>query len=261
MPFGSSPLPQPPTNATSYSPFECRADFELANLLFSRTQMPAKQIDALLDIWASKHDGNTPFANHKDMYSRIDSIKLGDAPWNCFTVSYTGQKPNADNPDAEVPPWMDAEYEVWYRDPKAVLEQQIGNPELKDHIHYAPFQEFGADGERRWQDLMSANWAWSQAVRKINVQWLSMSDRESCSRMSSLKIQTRTGQRLRPSYLEVTKQLCLWPLGRTNTTPCMRLWGTSITLHAVRTRMLSVFWHSYLSLKVRSQASISFTDC
>jgi hypothetical protein len=59
---------------------------------------------------------------------------------------------------------MLAEYEVWHRDPRTVLHQQLANPDFKGEIHYAPFQETDANGERRWQDLMSANWAWKQAV-------------------------------------------------------------------------------------------------
>lgn len=60
---------------------------------------------------------------------------------------------------------MDAEYEVWHRDPRTVIQQQLSNPDFKDAIHYAPFRETTDKGERRWQDLMSGNWAWKQAVR------------------------------------------------------------------------------------------------
>lgn len=121
--------------------------------------MPGTQIDELLDIWAAKHE-DPPFADHKDLYRTIDSTAVGDAPWSSFSVTYSGPLPEGD----DVPPWMLAEYEVWHRDPRVVLHQQIGNRDFDGGIHYAPFQETDANGERRWQDVMSGNWVWKQAV-------------------------------------------------------------------------------------------------
>ncbi|KAF8803207.1 hypothetical protein BYT27DRAFT_7226079 [Phlegmacium glaucopus] len=130
-----------------YSPYNDRADFELANFLFAKNQMPGSQIDELLDIWAAKSDVPL-FADHKDLYRTIDSTIV----------------------EGEVPPWMLAEYEVWHpysrrnnRDPHIVLHQQLENPDFDGKIHYTPSQETDVNGERHWQDLMSANWAWKQA--------------------------------------------------------------------------------------------------
>ena len=67
---------------------------------------------------------------------------------------------------SSVPPWMDQQYEVWFHDPLKVLEDQIGNPDFKDQIDFAPKQVF-RKGKRRYRDLMSGNWAWEQAVCKI----------------------------------------------------------------------------------------------
>lgn len=122
--------------------------------------MSAGQINKLMDILAAKY-GEPPFASQQDMYNRIDSSKHGGVPWESFSVTYSGPKP--EDP-TKVPSWMNTEYEVWFRDPQTVLETQLANPDFRDGIHYAPFQEFGLDGKRRWQDLMSGNWAWTQAV-------------------------------------------------------------------------------------------------
>jgi Plavaka transposase len=146
-----------------FSPYEDRPDFELADLLFRRNQMSGGQIDELMDLWAAK-GRDPPFANHKDIYDTIDSTPLGDAPWKSFSVSYAGPMP-----DEDIPLWMLDEFEVWHRDPRVVIQHQLANPDFVDGIHYAPYQEFGADGERRWQDLMSANWPWKQAVCNINI--------------------------------------------------------------------------------------------
>ena len=142
----------------SYEPFRDRADFELAEFFYMRNQTPAAQIDALMDIWASKLvDQAPPFIDHKDLYQTIDSIKHGDVAWKSFSVSYCGE-------DKDDIPWMKAEYEVWYRDPLTILENQLANPDFDQKFHTAPYRKYNENGERVWSDLLSGNWAWKQAV-------------------------------------------------------------------------------------------------
>lgn len=153
-------LPTPIEKSPSdFSPYSSCSEFRIAEFLFKRNQMPATEIDDLMDMWGD-HSGTAPFSNHKDVYSTIDSIPIGDAPWESFSVSYSGDLPNG-----VVPPWMTTEYEVWHRNPSVVIKNQLSNPDFKDEINYTPFQEFAENGERQWQNLMSGNWAWSQAVR------------------------------------------------------------------------------------------------
>ena len=54
--------------------------------------MPGMQVDILFDLWAASGDNGTepPFSSHNNLYETIDSIKLGDLPWICFTVTYNG---------------------------------------------------------------------------------------------------------------------------------------------------------------------------
>ncbi|KAG1809306.1 uncharacterized protein BJ212DRAFT_1448759 [Suillus subaureus] len=77
-----------------------------------------------------KHHDTPPFADHKDLHNVIDATQLGDV----------------------VPPWMDKEFEVWYRDPHAMAHNILANPTYKDKIDYVPFY------------FMSGDWAWQQAV-------------------------------------------------------------------------------------------------
>ncbi|KAG1895104.1 uncharacterized protein F5891DRAFT_984552 [Suillus fuscotomentosus] len=108
------PLPHMDAPPTDWTPYNDQAEFETAEFLFMRNQMSAKQIDTLLDLWATiliKHNDTPPFANHRDMYATIDATPLSDTPWKSFTMSYNGVRPKQD-----VPPWM-AQYDVWYRDP------------------------------------------------------------------------------------------------------------------------------------------------
>ena len=121
--------------------------------------MPGKGINRLMEILAAKYGAdNVPYASEDNMYDAIDSIKISDAPWQSFSVRYTGDIPE------EPPPWMLLEYDVWYRNPRTVLRNQLANPDFDGEIDLAPKQEFGVDGERRYQDFMSGNWPWTQAV-------------------------------------------------------------------------------------------------
>ncbi|KAG1781229.1 hypothetical protein EV702DRAFT_962857 [Suillus placidus] len=106
----------------------------------------------------AKHHDTPPFADHKDLHNIIDAMQLGDVPWQCFSVQYSGERPEV------VPPWMDEEFEVWYRDPRAMAHNILANPTYKDEIDYVPFREYDAsDDTRRWKDFMSGDWAWQQA--------------------------------------------------------------------------------------------------
>ncbi|KAG1801992.1 uncharacterized protein BJ212DRAFT_1450008 [Suillus subaureus] len=106
-----------------------------------------------------KHHDVPPFADHKDLHNVIDVTQLGDVPLQSFSVQYTGEHPEI------VPPWMDDEFEVWYRDPHVMAHNILANPTFKDKINYMPFHEYNAaDDTRRWKDFMSGDWAWQQAV-------------------------------------------------------------------------------------------------
>ena len=50
------------------------------------------------------------------------------------------------------------------RNPLEVMEGQIGNPDFKGEIDYAPKQVLGKDGKRQFTDMMSGDWSWEQAV-------------------------------------------------------------------------------------------------
>jgi hypothetical protein len=93
------------------------------------------------------------------MQTVIDSIPLGDIPWEAFKLTYNGEVP-----ETNAPSWMKKDYEVWFRDPLEVMESQIGNPDFKGEIDYAPKQVLGKNGKRQFTDTMSGDWSWEQAV-------------------------------------------------------------------------------------------------
>ena len=147
-----------------WAPFINRPQFELGDFLYCQDQMPATRIDQLLDIWGSwkiaDTDPDPPFGSHNTLYELIDSICHGKVPWQSFSMHYNGACP-----DANVPPWMDSEYDMWFRDPCLLLRNQIANPAFAGQIDYAPIQEYNDKGQRTWTDFMTGNWAWRQAVR------------------------------------------------------------------------------------------------
>lgn len=146
-----------------FRPYRSRTDFKTAEFLFSREQMSAGNINILLDLWAetlSKHDDIPPFADANDLYNAIDSTESGDITWESFDVSW-----NRDMPEQDIPAWMTAKYDVWFRSLRAVIHNMLRNPEFDGGIDYAPLREF--DGEnRRLTNLMSGDWAWKQAVSR-----------------------------------------------------------------------------------------------
>ena len=84
---------------------------------------------------------------------------MGDVPWEVFTVQYDGEKPR-DN----IPSWMTAEFNVWYRDPRLVVKNLLSNADFRDGIDYAPFKESDASEQRVYGDFMSGDWVWEKAV-------------------------------------------------------------------------------------------------
>ncbi|KAG2091332.1 uncharacterized protein F5147DRAFT_823151 [Suillus discolor] len=162
LPPGAPPPPPENLAPDDWTPFRNRTEFETAEFLYKHNQMPAGQIDRLLDLWAStltKHNDNPPFADHHDLYHVIDSSPFGDVPWQRFMVAYDGER-LAD----EDKPWMDSEYEVWFRDPREVAHNMLTNSTYTNEIDYCPYREYSTEGNKRqWKDFMSGDWVWNQA--------------------------------------------------------------------------------------------------
>ncbi|KAJ3513244.1 hypothetical protein NLJ89_g3056 [Agrocybe chaxingu] len=131
----------------------------LDEFLYVEEEMSAGKIDKLLTLLATLYKDAPPFSNHQEMYAVIDAIQQGATPWNSVSVTYDSPRPENGLP---IPPWMDGKYEIWYRDPLAVMEHQIGNPDFDEKMDFMPKRTFHGE-KRRYRDLMSGNWAWEQA--------------------------------------------------------------------------------------------------
>ena len=61
---------------------------------------------------------------------------------------------------------MDNKYYVYFRNPRKVVQNILGNPDFSCKMDYHPYHEFiSATDERQWCNFMSGDWAWNQAVR------------------------------------------------------------------------------------------------
>lgn len=122
--------------------------------------MSGTDINTLMALWAARADDgiSAPYENHNHLYSTIDATPLGDAPWHSFSVHYSGETP--DTPA----PWMVAEYDVWCRDIKTIMENMLSNPDFDGEIDYAAKQVFEEDGQRQFRDFMPGNWAFKQSM-------------------------------------------------------------------------------------------------
>lgn len=161
-PDASPPALDSDQGPENWTPYKSRLQFEVADFLYRRNQMSAGGIDFVLQLWAASlaiHDDEPPFLNARHMYDTIDSTPLGDVPWESVSLQYNGAQPTEN-----VPSWMKAEHDIWFRNPRSLVHNLLSNPDFESGFHYAPFQEHTADGVHCFCDFMSANWAWKQAV-------------------------------------------------------------------------------------------------
>ncbi|KAG1864403.1 hypothetical protein F4604DRAFT_1882097 [Suillus subluteus] len=134
LPPGTPPTPVPPKSPHDWSPYHNNIEFATAEFVFKQSHMSNKATDLLLDLMAAqllKHNDHPPFADHKDFHKVINATQLGNVTWQCLLVQYTGECPEHD-----APPWMDREYEVWYRDPRMMAHNMLANPIYKGEIDY-----------------------------------------------------------------------------------------------------------------------------
>ena len=101
------------------------------------------------------------------MYDCIDKSTLGNVPWQCMKVV----PPDGLDPQT-TPQWKREHYEVWYRDPDAVLRSMLVNPDFNGEFDYASYVEIGKNGQQHWGDFFSANFAWHHSVRKTFLVYL-----------------------------------------------------------------------------------------
>lgn len=130
--------------------------------------MSGSNIDTLMELWTAYSAlrdpedtsslKSSPFSEHRDMYRMIDAIPIGSVPWQSITLSFEGPKP------ANPPSWMEVGHTIWFRDPRLLFKKMLENPDFKHSFDYAPHRQYDTHGQRRYENFMSGDWAWKQAV-------------------------------------------------------------------------------------------------
>ncbi|KAG6914489.1 hypothetical protein DXG01_016963, partial [Tephrocybe rancida] len=158
LPEGAAPPPWDHPPPSDFSPYEDQQQFELADLLFRRDEMASQTLNDLMQVWGARHcDKGPPFHSTQHLHDVIDSTAIGGAPWQSFTVYYNG---DIDSIDIEAEPWKIKGFDVWYRDPRVVLHNQLGNPDFDGEMDHAPKRVYDSKNKWRFQDFMSSNWPW-----------------------------------------------------------------------------------------------------
>ncbi|KAI6008638.1 hypothetical protein EDC04DRAFT_2964459 [Pisolithus marmoratus] len=129
--------------------------------------LPLSCVQVLPDDWS-------PYCNH---------MSVGAVKWENFKIAYKckcqdgqnvdeqdelielarlGGQDGQDEPNA---PWMFNVYDVWYQDLCQVIHNLLRHTNIKDEMDLVPYQEFDVMNKQRcWEDFMSGNWAWEEAV-------------------------------------------------------------------------------------------------
>ena len=107
----------------NWTPYRDHVQFKVAEL-YCCNQMSAGDINFIMGLQAVSlvpHNDSLPFENVKDMHNTIDSAPLGNIPWQSFTLNYDGPPPKILGPDGNAPPWMTADYNIWFHDPSLLV--------------------------------------------------------------------------------------------------------------------------------------------
>ncbi|KAI0035550.1 hypothetical protein K488DRAFT_43048 [Vararia minispora EC-137] len=167
LPPGSAPDPRSTAAPDDFSPFKDASQFLLADFLYRKNEMSARDISYLMELWAFqmlKHDSLGPFADSKHLYATIDAISKSDVRWQAMDVGHAGD--SLDDPD--LPEWRCRSYQVVFRDPAECIEKAVlDNPDFADQFDVAPYKHY-ASGQRQYTNFFSGNFAWRHCVRTVH---------------------------------------------------------------------------------------------
>jgi hypothetical protein len=168
LPHGTPPPPRVtmPAVQGDWAPFESELQFKVADIFYRRAAMSASNIDAILELWAETAallGADAPFESHDHLYKTIDASTVGNVPWESLVISIPQN--DSDNSNSPEIGWKKKSYEVWYRDPDAVVSMMLENADFDGQFDLRPYVELDPSGKRQWNNVMSGNIAWRRCVR------------------------------------------------------------------------------------------------
>jgi len=157
----SPPPVAKPKDMTDWTPYGSCVAFKLADFIYRRNQMSAGDFNMLCKLWGATllpHDDTLPFSNHSELCQTINETPVRGVAWETISLSYSGPQPD------DAPLWMESTHKIWFRDPRLLFKGMLENPEFQDFFDYAPLRQYDAHGGHQYENVMSGNWAWKQAV-------------------------------------------------------------------------------------------------
>ncbi|KAI9056389.1 hypothetical protein FKP32DRAFT_1586143 [Trametes sanguinea] len=154
--------PDEPDDIDQFFPFDDRASFEQAELLYEKMSASEGDVEQLLRIMHARrildgHDADPVFQSHHHLLNAIDGIRCGDTQWDSYSLRYGGPI----TPDS--PLWKRVEYVLYSRDSLEAVENMAASPDFQGAWHTRPYRQYDENGTRQYSDLMSGHWAWKQA--------------------------------------------------------------------------------------------------
>ncbi|TFK96532.1 hypothetical protein BDV98DRAFT_636079, partial [Pterulicium gracile] len=156
--------PPPERNPVNFTLFADCSSFEVADFLYCKVYDPipgfmtttCAALQTLVQVLQLP-----PFMSKSKLYDAISAIANGTAPWQLFTIKYTGPRPAK----GRISDWMDAMYKVWYCDSLELLKSMLQNPAFKGHFDTVPYKEVDKVGKRCFKNLFSGDWVWQKASK------------------------------------------------------------------------------------------------
>ncbi|RXW16236.1 hypothetical protein EST38_g9616 [Candolleomyces aberdarensis] len=145
LPPDTAPPPREPYSANAWYPFNNRLEFDFAHYHYVKLQTSEANINTALDHWkavtiaalgSAEDVSSAPWNTAQEVYSAIDEIQEGGAPFRTVHLRYQGEKPL--NP----PSWMTDTFEFCFRDARLVLQQQLENPEFINQFETVPYPDW-----------------------------------------------------------------------------------------------------------------------
>jgi hypothetical protein len=166
LPLGTPPHPQETASEGDWAPFDNEIQFHLADLVYHRAELLALNVNLLLQLWAqstSQFGTPAPFKNRDDMHVFIDSLVLGDVPWQCLVTTV----PEGIGEDALS--WMHMPHEIWYCNPETVVSAMLSNPDFQGQFDLRLYVDINVNSTRQWSNVMSGNIAWRHSISRFLV--------------------------------------------------------------------------------------------
>ncbi|KAH6868892.1 hypothetical protein BKA70DRAFT_1211207 [Coprinopsis sp. MPI-PUGE-AT-0042] len=166
LPAYTNPPPWDPVPTENpWTPFEDRLSFDWAHYHVIECGSSEAKIAKGLDLWmaakiqgAGTHDcEGLPWSSADDLYSTVDEIQAGSAPFKTVYFQYSGPLPS--NP----PKWMTQKYELCVRDTRQVIKNTLATANFANEFDTQPYRQFHSNADRIYSNLLSGDWAWNEA--------------------------------------------------------------------------------------------------